>query len=67
VNPTSSLSTNSTITAHTEQPTAVQKVEQNTPTIGFFAIGMVINIVMISAYFIWAYKQWKKTDKQDKN
>ena len=34
--------------------------------IGFFAIGMVINIVMISAYFIWAYKQWKKTDKPDK-
>jgi len=67
VNPTSSLSANNTITTHTEQPTAVHKVEQNEPSIGFFAIGMVINIVMISAYFIWAYKQWKKTDKQDKN
>jgi hypothetical protein len=66
VNPTNSLSANSTITAHTEQPTTGQKVEQHEPSIGFFAIGMVINIVMISVFFIWAYRQWKKTDKPDK-
>lgn len=28
--------------------------------IGFFAIGLVVNLVLITAYFIWAYKQWKK-------
>jgi heme/copper-type cytochrome/quinol oxidase subunit 2 len=37
--------------------------------IGFFGIGVVINVVMITAYFIWAYKQWKKSDgpKEKKN
>lgn len=32
---------------------------------GFFAIGMVINVVLITAYFIWAYKQWGKKEKGD--
>jgi len=27
---------------------------------GFFAIGMIINVVMIIAFFIWAYRQWHK-------
>jgi len=31
----------------------------------FFGIGIVINLVMITAYFIWAYKQWKRTDKPE--
>lgn len=38
-----------------------REVEQGDLTIGFFAVGAVINIVMITAYFIWAYKQLKKT------
>jgi uncharacterized membrane protein YukC len=28
----------------------------------FFGIGMIINIVMIVTFFIWAVKQWKKND-----
>jgi len=26
----------------------------------FFAIGMVINLIILVAFFVWAYKQWKK-------
>ncbi len=37
-------------------PIANQKDEDL--VFGFFAIGIVINIVMITAYFIWAVKQW---------
>lgn len=32
----------------------------------FFSIGMVINIVMIVAFFIWAVKQWRKHDAAKK-
>ena len=30
----------------------------------FFGIGMIVNIVMITSFFIWAFKQWKKNDKK---
>ncbi|MDH5387558.1 MAG: hypothetical protein OEY06_03805 [Gammaproteobacteria bacterium] len=30
----------------------------------FFGIGMIVNIVMIVSFFIWAVKQWKKNDKK---
>ena len=53
------------LTTYTEQPLADSDLPQNDPMIGFFGIGVVINVVMITAYFIWAYKQWKKTDRQD--
>ncbi len=29
---------------------------------GFFAIGMVINIALLIAYVIWAYRQWGKRE-----
>ena len=35
--------------------------------IGFFAIGLVINLVLIVAYLIWAFKQWKKSGTRDKS
>ena len=35
--------------------------------IGFFAIGIVVNVVLIAAYFIWALRQWKKPDARDKS
>lgn len=31
---------------------------------GFFAIGMVINIALIIAYLVWAYRQWGKKESQ---
>jgi hypothetical protein len=53
------------LTSYTEQPAVDSGPEQNHPMLGFFGIGVVINVVMITAYFIWAYKQWKKSEKQD--
>ena len=32
----------------------------------FFGIGMTINIVMITSFFIWAVKQWGKNDEKNK-
>jgi len=32
---------------------------------GFFAIGMVINVLLITAYVIWACKQWGKKEKRE--
>ncbi|MBE9562498.1 MAG: hypothetical protein IMF12_06510 [Proteobacteria bacterium] len=28
----------------------------------FFIIGIIINLVMLSAFIIWAINEWKKTD-----
>jgi len=51
--------------SYTEQPVAAPTPEQKDSLIVFFGIGIVINLVMITAYFIWAYKQWKRTDKPE--
>ena len=32
----------------------------------FFGIGMTINIVMITSFFIWGFKQWGKNDEKNK-
>ena len=32
----------------------------------FFGIGMIVNIAMITSFFIWAFKQWKKNDAKKK-
>ena len=55
----------STVTPYTEQPEVVEKDAPNDSMIGFFAVGMVINVVLITVFFIWAYKQWNKSDKPD--
>ncbi len=26
----------------------------------FFAVGMVINVVVLAAFVVWAFRQWKK-------
>ena len=51
--------------AYTEQPVPTQDAEPDDLMTGFFAIGMAINIIMITAYFIWAYRQWGKSRKKD--
>lgn len=51
---------------YTEQPAPVQDVAEKDASIGFFVIGGVINITMILAYFVWAFRHWKKIDKRDK-
>ena len=51
--------------AYTEQPVPAAPQEADDSLVGFFAIGMVINLVLITAYFIWAYKQWGKKQEKD--
>ena len=52
-----SLQSGETDPASTEQPVPVQQGEH---LYGFFAIGMIVNVVMLIAFFIWAYRQWHK-------
>lgn len=35
------------------------------PSIEFFAIGIALNLILIGAFFLWAYRQGKKRDKPD--
>ena len=53
-----------TLAVQSEQPAPVVEVEREDLT-SFFAVGIVINIVMVTAYFVWAYKQWNKTGTRD--
>ena len=57
MNTTQSSAENSTLSDSTEQPDSAHQGEH---LYGFFAIGLVINVVMIIAFFIWAYRQWNK-------
>jgi len=52
---------NDQLTTSTEQPIAVSTPEQGGPSVGFFGIGIAINLLLIVAYFIWALRQSKKT------
>jgi heme/copper-type cytochrome/quinol oxidase subunit 2 len=49
------------LTTSTEQPTAATETAQHGPSMGFFGVGIVINLLLIAAYFIWAFRQSKKT------
>lgn len=64
MNMTESTPANSKVSMHTEQAVSVSSTEEKDLTTNFYVVGGVINIVMISAYFIWAYKAWKKADKK---
>ena len=57
-------SVNSNVSLHTEQPVPVSADEDKDMTTNFFVVGGVINIVMIAAYFIWAFGAWKRADKR---
>ncbi len=43
-----------------EPQVTINNTEDEDLTTAFFAVGAVINIVMVAAYFVWAFKQWKK-------
>ena len=57
-------STSSSVSVHTEQPASVPLEEKKDLTNNFFLIGGVINILIIMAYFVWAFGAWKRADKQ---
>jgi heme/copper-type cytochrome/quinol oxidase subunit 2 len=64
MNTTESSPAKNTISLYTEQPASVSAAEEKDLTTNFYLVGGVINIVMISAYFIWAFRAWKKADKR---
>lgn len=47
--------------AKTVQPTQPEPVHNGgDATMAFFAVGMIINLIMITAYIVWAFRQWRK-------
>jgi hypothetical protein len=52
---------NDKLTTSTEQPIDALTPEQGGPSMGFFGIGIAINLLLIAAYFIWAFRQSKKS------
>jgi len=64
MNSAESFSTGSTLAVHSKQPAPVIEVERQDLT-SFFAVGILVNIAMIAAYFFWAYKQWGKAGASD--
>ena len=64
MNTVESSSANSSVSLHTEQHVSVSAEEEKDLTTNFYVVGGVINIVMITAYFIWAFGAWKKADKR---
>ena len=56
--------TTGTLAEESVQP-AITDVDWGDFTNVFFAAGVVINVVMITAYLIWAYKQWNKQEAGD--
>jgi len=49
----------------TPDPAPGLAADSGGPSIGFFAIGIVINVLLITAYFIWALRQRNKPDRHD--
>ncbi len=59
MNTKQTLSSGSSSDTHLEQSTP--EAESSGPSVEFFAVGIIINIVLVAAYLIWAYKQWNKS------
>ena len=62
--PSSLITTSTSVKVHTEQPVSVPGAEEIDQSNYFYLIGGIINITMITAYFIWAFGAWKKADKR---
>ena len=52
-------------TAYTEQPATEVAPAQHEPSLGFWGVGIALNLIVITAYFVWAYKQAKKKREKD--
>ena len=64
MNTTMPAAIDSAVVVQSEQAAAVNDVRRDDLTV-FFSVGIFINIVMITAYFVWAYKQWGKSGAKD--
>ena len=54
-------------TNYSEQAEANPSLPGHEAPVGFFVIGIVVNVVLITAYFIWAFKQGKKPRSRDES
>jgi hypothetical protein len=61
-----SLSPGVTLVAQSEQLATAPEFARDDSTWIFFAVGLAINIAVMSAYFIWAYRQWNKKGGKSK-
>ncbi len=61
---TGAYATTGTLVVEAER-SAADGVDWGDFTTVFFAAGVVINLVMITAYIIWAYRQWNKQAAND--
>lgn len=52
-------STNTVESADNTQAESMVSTHNNDLT-AFFAIGMVINILLVGTFIIWGFKQWKR-------
>ena len=59
------MAVSETQNSYTETPPAVQTDAQSDAPIVFLGIGVVINLVLVTAYFVWARKQLKKSGRKD--
>jgi len=64
MNKIESPSSNASVSVHLEQPVSVPEVVEKDLTTNFYMVGAAINIIMITAYFIWAFRAWRKADKR---
>lgn len=52
------------VNLHTEQPVSASAAEEKDQSTNFYIVGGVINILMITAYFVWAFGAWRKAGKR---
>jgi hypothetical protein len=50
-----------TIESQSGQSNPAHATESNGPGVGFFAAGILINIIMVTVYIVWARRHWKKS------
>ena len=64
MNKTEASSIDTVVSVYTEQAVSAPETAEKDLSMNFFVVGGVINIVMITAYFIWAFRAWKRADKR---
>jgi len=59
----SALSISAPVTVESQQDATGVGKEKNLT--GFFAIGLLVNILMMTLFGVWAVRQWRKTGKKE--
>ncbi len=62
---TVSSSTSNSVTPYVQEVSTAKLEEQERELSGFFIIGMVINILVIVVFVIWAAGEWRKSNQRN--